>query len=100
MSHTTPTAKPSNLLIEQQPIDTLVHIQSVLSLMQDYIQQPAEELLTSSNQSRVDNGHLMLLQLVNDALDYEIDRLGDSTYCVSPSPNEPSNNTPESGHYN
>lgn len=66
---------PSNPLIDQHPVDTLIHIQATLAFIQDYISKNTEDSDNTPHQARVHTGHHTLLRIVNDALDYEIDRL-------------------------
>lgn len=73
-AHTPPTA-PYNPLIDQHPVDTLIHVQATLTFIQDYISKNTEDNDNTPHQARVHTGHHTLLRIVNDALDYEIDRL-------------------------
>lgn len=69
------TNPPSNPLIDQHPVDTLVHIQSVISFLQEYTSQNTCKMGISPKESRIHTGHYAVLKLVNDALEYEIERL-------------------------
>ena len=69
------TTIPANSLVDQHTVDTLIHIQAVLSFLQEYVSKTTEEADFSLNDVRVNTGHYALLKLVNDALDYEIHRL-------------------------
>jgi hypothetical protein len=69
------TTIPANPLVDQHSIDTLIHIQAVLSFIQEYVSKTTEESDLTLNDVRVNTGHYALLKLVNDALDYEIHRL-------------------------
>jgi hypothetical protein len=69
------TTVPANPLVDQHTIDTLIHIQAVLSFLQEYVSKTTEESDFTLNDVRVNTGHYALLKLVNDALDYEIHRL-------------------------
>lgn len=71
----THTKTPNNPLVEQHPVDTLVQIQNVLSFLQDYITQSTEQADTNAKKVQINTGHYSVLKLVNDALDYEIERL-------------------------
>lgn len=64
---------PSNSLIDQQPVDTLVHIHAVLSFLQNYAARSAEE--DSAFNIQINTGLYAILKTVNEAIDYEIERL-------------------------
>lgn len=66
---------PPNPLVDQHPVDTLIHIQSVLALLQDYLAQTTHQPDITPDEAQVHTGHYAMLKLVNDALDFEIDRL-------------------------
>lgn len=70
---TTPCSTPSNPLVNQHPIDTLVHIRAVLAFLQEYVSKTTED--PDLLDAQINTGHYAVLQLVNDALEYEITRL-------------------------
>ncbi len=67
-------AKPHNPLIDEHTVDTLTHIQEVLMFLQDYMFKYSEDADMALANPRVNTGHYTLLRLVNDALEYEINR--------------------------
>ena len=66
---------PFNPLVEQHPVDTLVQIQNVLTFVQDYVTHTTHQPDTSAKEVQINTGHYAVLKLVNDALDYEVERL-------------------------
>lgn len=66
---------PLNPLIDQHPVDTLIHIQSVLSFIQEYTARATEEPGITPYEARINTGLFTILKTVNDALHYEIERL-------------------------
>lgn len=67
--------KPLNPLVNQHPVDTLIHVQSIVALLQDHMIQNTQQADTTTDEVHINTGHYALLKTVNDALDYEIDRL-------------------------
>jgi len=78
-SNTPSLVPPSNALVGEHPVDTLMQIQSVIAFLQQYTTQAADHPDMSPYHSLVNTGHHSILQLLQDALDYEIDRLDQLT---------------------
>lgn len=66
---------PANPLVDQNPVDTLLHIQAVLVFLQENSAKATGEAELTPHESLVNTGQYAILKIVNDALDYEIDRL-------------------------
>jgi|GEM_PF-5091876 len=64
-----------NPLIDEHPVDTLVHVQSVLSFLQEYTAQSMTGVEVTPNHVRINTGVYNVLRTVSDAIDFEIDRL-------------------------
>ncbi|MGH1485706.1 MAG: hypothetical protein ACRBCI_05745 [Cellvibrionaceae bacterium] len=67
---------PSNPLVDDHPADTLMHIQALLTLAQEFSAKNTEEPSITAHEARVHTGLYALLKTANEALDYEIERLG------------------------
>ena len=66
---------PINTLIDDHPIDTLSHIQSALTFIQEFAAKANEEVDSTPHELRVYSGLYALLKVINEAIDYEIGRL-------------------------
>ena len=77
-----------NPLIDEHPADTLVHVQSVLSFLQEYTAKSTESVETTPHNVRVNTGVYNVLRIVSDAIDFEIDRLETCLLYTSPSPRD------------
>jgi hypothetical protein len=72
----TPTI-PFHPLVDEQPADTLSHIQTMLTLAQELAAKTADDTEMTPYEMRIHTGLYALLRIVNEALDYEIERLQD-----------------------
>ncbi|MEO0442964.1 MAG: hypothetical protein AAFZ92_04375 [Pseudomonadota bacterium] len=66
---------PTNALIDDHPVDTLSHIQSALTFIQEYAAKANEDVDITPYEIRVYSGLHALLKVINEAIDYEIGRL-------------------------
>lgn len=71
----TKTTKPFHPLIDDLPADTLAHIQTMLSFAQEFAARTADGAEMTPYETRIHTGLYALLRIVNEALDYEIERL-------------------------
>jgi len=69
---------PSNPLVDQHTVDTLIHVQEVLAFLQNYLLKALEESDIIPHDVRVNSGHHTILRMVHDALEYEINRCDQS----------------------
>ncbi|MEJ2417987.1 MAG: hypothetical protein P8Y45_13885 [Exilibacterium sp.] len=76
MKKPTPSTHP---LIDDQPVDTLSHVQTMLAFVQEFAAKATEDAQLTPHEIRVHAGLYALLKVVNEALDYEIERL--ERYC-------------------
>lgn len=66
---------PYHPLVDDQPVDTLSHIQSLLSFAQEFTAKATEDAELTPYEIRVHTGLYAILKIVIEALNYEIDRL-------------------------
>jgi len=71
-----------NPLVDEHPIDTLLHVQAVLTFIQEYAAKSTEEAETNPHDVRINTGLYAILRTVNDAIDFEIDRLDGERYLT------------------
>lgn len=74
---TKPTTIPFHPLIDEQPVDTLAHIQTMLRFAQESTIKAAVDTQLTAHQKQVYSKINGLLRMINEALDYEIERLED-----------------------
>ncbi|MGH1486051.1 MAG: hypothetical protein ACRBCI_07500 [Cellvibrionaceae bacterium] len=75
--HTNTTQQSHCPLIGEHPADTLSHIQATLTFIQEFAARSTEEPTITPYEIRVNTGLYAILKAVNDAIDYEIERLAD-----------------------
>ena len=75
--HTTTKQHSCRPLIGEHPADTLSHIQATLTFIQEFAARSTEEPAITPYEIRVNTGLYAILKAVNDAIDYEIERLAD-----------------------
>ena len=68
----------SRPLIGRHPADTLSHIQATLTFIQEFAARSTEEPEITPHEIRVNTGLYAILKAVNEAIEYEIKRLGDN----------------------
>ncbi|EGG92846.1 hypothetical protein IMCC1989_2449 [gamma proteobacterium IMCC1989] len=66
---------PFHPLVDEQPADTLAHIQTMLSFAQEFAAKATEDTELTPHEIRIHAGLYALLKVANDALGYEIERL-------------------------
>ena len=66
-------------LIGEHPADTLSHIQATLTFIQEFAARSTEEPAITPYEVKVNTGLYAILKAVNDAIDYEIERLGNDS---------------------
>ena len=66
---------PDHPLVDEQPVDTLSHVRSLLSFAQEFTAKATEDAELTPYEVRVHTGLYALLKVATEALNYEIDRL-------------------------
>ena len=62
-------------LVGNHPTDTLSHIQATLTFVQEFAAKSTEEHEITPYEARISMGLYAILKTVNEAIDYEIERL-------------------------
>ena len=70
-------AIPFHPLIDEQPADTLSHIQTMLRFAQESATKATVDTELTPHQTRVYSKLNGLLRMINEAVEYEIERLQD-----------------------